>query len=57
MGAPGSDTLPTTSPFPNATLRLTTAQEKALGFIPADFVPGMGVAFLLHPKTFNLDSS
>src|SRR5690349_8666320 len=28
MGAPGANTLPTTSPFPNATLWLTTAQEK-----------------------------
>jgi hypothetical protein len=45
MGAPGSNTLPTTSPFPNATLWLTTAQEKALGFLPADFVPGNGYNF------------
>jgi hypothetical protein len=40
MGAPGSNTLPTTSPFPNATLWLTTAQEKALGFLAANFRPG-----------------
>jgi hypothetical protein len=45
MGAPGSNTLPTTSPFPNATLWLTTAQEKALGLLPADFVPGNGYGF------------
>jgi hypothetical protein len=45
MGAPGSNTLPTTSPFPNATLWLTTAQEKALGFLPADFVLGNGYGY------------
>jgi hypothetical protein len=46
VDAPGSDTLPTTDPFPNATLWRTTAQEKALGFIPADFVPCNGYG---HP--------
>ena len=48
MGAPGSNTLPTieTSPLPNDFhLWLTTAQEKALGLIPADFVPGAGYGF------------
>src|SRR6516225_6970316 len=48
MGAPGSNTLPTieTSPLPNDFhLWLTTAQEKALGFIPADFVPGDGYVY------------
>jgi hypothetical protein len=45
MGAPGSNTLPTTSPFPNATLWLTTAQEKALGFLPANFQPGNGYPY------------
>src|SRR6516162_6770234 len=45
MGAPGSNTLPTTSPFTNAKLWLTTAQEKALGFLPADYVPGNGYGF------------
>jgi hypothetical protein len=40
MGAPGASTLPTTSPFPNATLWLTTAQQKALGFLSPTFQPG-----------------
>ena len=45
MGAPGSNTLPTTSPFPNATLWLTTAQQKALGFLSANFQPGNGYPY------------
>jgi hypothetical protein len=41
IGAPGSNTLPTTSPF-GGTLWLTTAQQKALGLLPATFQPGNG---------------
>jgi hypothetical protein len=44
IGAPGSNTLPTTSPF-GGTLWLTTAQQKALGLIPATFQPGNGYAY------------
>jgi hypothetical protein len=40
MGAAGANTLPATSPFPNATLWLSTAQQKALGLLAANFRPG-----------------
>jgi hypothetical protein len=40
MGAAGANTLPTNSPFPNATLWLSTAQQKALGLLAANFRPG-----------------
>jgi hypothetical protein len=40
MGAAGANTLPATSPFLNATLWLSTAQEKALGLLAANFRPG-----------------
>src|SRR5262249_13609761 len=45
MGAAGSHTPPTTSLFPNATLWLTTAQQKALGLLSANFQPGNGYPY------------
>jgi hypothetical protein len=44
MGAPGSNTLPAASPF-GGTLWLTTAQQKALGLLPATFQPGNGYPY------------
>jgi hypothetical protein len=45
MGAAGAGNLPTTSPFPNATLWLSTAQQKALGLLPATFVPSASAGY------------